>query len=311
MTRRFLRCRSHVDQPFLRLAPRGVRPMFHFAHALNNGRPEFPQPRQRFPCHDRLVEHLPNHGKLHERPSPAFTGHESMRHSNQFKQAILPSRHPHFHVNPRIGACAEKLRGHSVGFAPAFLRAAPPSLHHPAVPAAAHGKSVCCQHSAKLARLLVLRVVLSRPRTPKHRDDSLFLHCINARVYRRDGRLVDYDQIPQSLPGTIHPAHPTLHGSFRLDCCSKTKKSAACHRRSPQTPNASAHPTTNPSSPESAPPSACSYSMFPASRRPPPPAATHNTAQTPAGPYPTSKAPRSPLAVPSPAPKAPSRPPAS
>src|SRR5260221_2157097 len=271
-------------------------PKSHFANALNKGRREIPQHAHRFPCNACLVEHLPTHAKLHERPSPAFTGHESMRHSNQFKQAILPSRHPHFHVNPRIGACAEKLRGHSVSFAPAFLRAARHSLHHPAVPAAAHGESVCCQHSAKLARVLVLRVVLSRPRTPKHRDDSLFLHCINARVYRRDGRLVDYDQIPQSLPGTIHPAHPTLHGSFRLDCCSKTKKSAACHRRSPQTPNASAHAPPNRSSRECAPRSACSSSMFPASRRPPPPAATHNTAQTTAGPAHTSKAPRSPLA---------------
>src|SRR5258708_13328173 len=82
---------------------------FHFANAFNNGRPEISQHRQRFPCHDRLVEHLPNHGKLHERPSPAFTGHESMRHSNQFKQAILPSRHPPFHSNPPIAPCAQNL----------------------------------------------------------------------------------------------------------------------------------------------------------------------------------------------------------
>src|SRR5258708_4611980 len=296
MTGRFLRCRSHVDQPLLRLAPTRVMAKLHFANAFNNGRPEISQHRQRLPRHHRLVEHLPNHGKLHQRPGSAFASHESVRHSDQFKQAILPSRHAHFHVDPRIGACAEKLRGHSVSFASAFLRAARHRLHHPAVAAAAHRKSVSCEHSAKLARLLVLRIAFSRPRTPKHRNDAFFLHRINARVYPRDGRLAVYDQTPQSSPGTIHLAHPTLHGSFRFDCCSKTKKSAACRRRSPQILNASAHAPPNRSSRECHPRSACSSSVFPVFRRPPPPAATQSTAQTTAGPAHTSKAPRSPLA---------------
>jgi len=146
-----------------------------------------------------------------------------MRHSNQFKQAILPSRHPHFHVNPRIGACAEKLRGHSVSFAPAFL---PRRATQPPSPR----RTRRCTRKIRL--LPAFGQARAPPRTPrrslaaansKHRDDSLFLHCINARVYRRDGRLVDYDQIPQSLPGTIHPAHPTLHGSFRLIVAQKRK----------------------------------------------------------------------------------------
>src|SRR6266481_5466263 len=207
----------------------------------------------------------------------------------------MPGRHANFHVDPRVGPSAEELRGQAIGFASSFLCSARHRRHHPAVPATAHGKSAGRKRPAKLTRFLVLRIVLSRPRTPKYRDDPFFFHRINARVCLRGWR-VPGGQIPQSSLGTIHLVHPTLHGSSRPDCCLGTKKSAADRLPYPQNPNACAHAPPPPSSHGFVPCWAYSSSMFPASRRPRPPAATQSTAQTTADPARTSTALRSPLA---------------